>query len=43
LSRIESERLNKRRRGRNWVMLLSLLALALLFYAIAVVKMSVHQ
>jgi len=43
LSRIESDRLARRRKGRNWAMLLSLVALSVLFYAIAVVKMSVHQ
>ncbi|MBC7637402.1 MAG: hypothetical protein H7251_17580 [Acetobacteraceae bacterium] len=43
LSRAESDQLKRRRRGRNWAMLLSLVALAVLFYAIAVVKMSVNQ
>ena len=43
LSRAESDRISRRRKGRNWAMLLSLVALSVLFYAIAVVKMSVHQ
>ena len=40
LSRAESDALAKRRRGRNIAMLIALLALALLFYAIAVVKLA---
>ena len=32
--------LAKRRRGRNWAMLVVLVALAALFYAIAIVKMA---
>jgi hypothetical protein len=40
LSRADSDRLNRRRRGRNWAMLIALVALAVLFYAIAFVKMS---
>ena len=39
LSREDSEALAKRRRGRNIAMLIALLALAALFYLIAVVKM----
>jgi hypothetical protein len=42
LTRTDSERLAKRRRGRNWAMLIVLVALCVLFYAITVVKMS-HQ
>jgi hypothetical protein len=42
LTREESERLARRRRGRNWAMLIALVALCVLFYAITVVKMS-HQ
>jgi hypothetical protein len=40
MSRAESDALAKRRRGRNVAMLLVLLAVALLFYAIAMVKMA---
>jgi hypothetical protein len=40
LTREESDELAKRRRGRNIALLLVLLALAALFYAIAMVKMS---
>lgn len=40
LSREESDALARRRRGRNIAMLLALLALAALFYAIAMVKMA---
>ncbi len=39
LTRAESDALAKRRRGRNLALLLALLALAALFYAIAMVKM----
>ncbi len=42
LTREDSERLARRRRGRNWAMLIALVALCVLFYAITVVKMS-HQ
>jgi hypothetical protein len=42
LTRTDSERLARRRRGRNWAMLIALLALCALFYAITLVKMS-HQ
>jgi hypothetical protein len=42
LTRDDSERLARRRRGRNWAMLIALVALCVLFYAITVVKMS-HQ
>jgi hypothetical protein len=42
LSRTESELLARRRRGRNWAMLVALLLLVALFYAITLVKMS-HQ
>jgi hypothetical protein len=42
LTRDDSERLARRRRGRNWAMLVALVALCVLFYAITVVKMS-HQ
>jgi hypothetical protein len=42
LSRDDSERVARRRRGRNWAMLIALLALCALFYAITVVKMA-HQ
>jgi hypothetical protein len=39
LTREESAELGRRRRGRNWAVFLSLLALSLLFYGMAVVKM----
>jgi hypothetical protein len=42
LTRTDSERLARRRRARNWAMLIALVALCLLFYAITVVKMA-HQ
>jgi hypothetical protein len=42
LTREASERLARRRRGRNWAMLVALVALCVLFYAITVVKMA-HQ
>jgi hypothetical protein len=42
MTRDESERLARRRRGRNWAMLVALVLLVTLFYAIALVKMS-HQ
>lgn len=42
LTRADSERLARRRRGRNWAMLIALLALCALFYAITLVKLS-HQ
>lgn len=40
LTREESDALAKRRRGRNIALLVALLALAALFYAIAMVKMA---
>lgn len=40
LSRRESEDIARRRRGRNWAMLIVLVGLALLFYAISIVKMA---
>jgi hypothetical protein len=40
LSRDESAMLQKRRRGRNIAMLVALLAIAALFYAIAMVKLA---
>ena len=43
LSRADSDLLNRRRRGRNWVMVIALAALVVLFYAIAIVKMSGHS
>jgi hypothetical protein len=42
LTRDDSDRLARRRRGRNWAMLIALLALCALFYAITLVKLS-HQ
>jgi hypothetical protein len=40
LSRAESDALARRRRGRNIAMLLVLVGVAVLFYAIAMVKMA---
>ena len=40
LSRSESDALAKRRRGRNWMLLVALVILAGLFYAIALVKLA---
>jgi len=40
LTRAESAALARRRRGRNIALLVALLALAALFYAIAMVKMA---
>jgi hypothetical protein len=42
ITREQSERLARRRRGRNWAMLVALVLLVTLFYAITLVKMS-HQ
>jgi hypothetical protein len=42
LTREESDALAKRRRGRNWAVLIALLALTALFYAITVARMGVH-
>ena len=39
LSRADSDALGKRRKARNWVMLVVLVGIAGLFYAIAVVKL----
>ena len=39
LTRAESIALGKRRRGRNIAMLVALVAVAVLFYAIAIVKL----
>ena len=38
----ESDLIARRRRGRNWAMLVVLLGLSALFYAIAFVKMGQH-
>lgn len=37
---LDDAALARRRRGRNWAMLVALLGISLLFYAIALVKMS---
>jgi fatty acid desaturase len=42
LSRLQSEQLERRRRGRSWAIFIVLAALAALFYAITMVKMA-HQ
>jgi hypothetical protein len=36
----EADELRRRRRGRNWAIMLVLFALAALFYAITIVKMT---
>jgi hypothetical protein len=36
----EADELRRRRRGRNWAIMLALFALAALFYAITIVKMT---
>jgi hypothetical protein len=38
LTRAESEAIGRRRRGRNWALLVVLIAIALLFYAISMVR-----
>lgn len=40
LSRTESEALNRRRRSRNWVLVLVLFGVAALFFAISIVKLT---
>lgn len=40
LSRAESQLVARRRRGRNWAMLVLLLALVALFFAISIAKFS---
>lgn len=42
LSRADSDQVARRRRSRNWAMLIALVALCVLFYAITLVKMA-HQ
>ncbi len=42
LSRAQSSEISRRRRGRNWAMLVVLVALAGLFYAISIVKLLHH-
>lgn len=42
LSRAESDAIAKRRRGRNLALLAVLLAVVVLFYLMAIVKMSHH-
>jgi hypothetical protein len=37
-TRAESDAIQRRRRGRNWALLLVLVAMALLFYAISMVR-----
>jgi len=41
-SRANSDQAARRRRSRNWAMLIALVALCVLFYAITLVKM-LHQ
>jgi hypothetical protein len=36
----QAEALKRQRRGRNWAMLIALLALSALFYAISIVKLA---
>ncbi len=40
LTRIESDEVARRRRGRNWAMFVALLLLCAIFYAMAWVKMT---
>ncbi len=40
LTRLESQALGRRRRGRNIAVLVALVAVAVLFYAIAIVKLT---
>ena len=40
LPRDESAALGRRRKGRNWELLIALVALVALFYAITIVKMT---
>jgi hypothetical protein len=40
LSRADSDRLARKRRGRNIAMLVALVVIAVLFYAIAIVKLT---
>lgn len=40
LSRAESEALGRRRRSRNWVLVLVLFGVATLFFSIAIVKLT---
>jgi hypothetical protein len=42
LSRSQSVEIGRRRRGRNWAMLIILVSLAALFYAISIVKLFHH-
>ena len=42
LTRAQSDELRRRRRGRNWAILLALLALAVLFFAMTIVRMGHH-
>ncbi|MBV9756754.1 MAG: hypothetical protein JO047_06845 [Alphaproteobacteria bacterium] len=42
LTRAQSDELRRRRRGRNWAVLLSLLALSLLFFGMTIVRMGHH-
>jgi hypothetical protein len=37
---LEAAEIRRRRRGRNWAMIIILVALAALFYAITIVKMT---
>lgn len=43
LSRADSDALARRRRGRNWALLLALLAIVGLFYAISIVKLAAQH
>lgn len=43
LSRAESQLVARRRRGRNWAVLIVLLALIALFFAITIAKLSGQQ
>jgi uncharacterized integral membrane protein len=39
LTRAQTDAVNRSRRGRNWAMLVTLVLIALLFYALAFVKL----
>jgi hypothetical protein len=42
LTRAQSDALRRRRRPRNWAILVSLLSLSLLFFGMTIVKMGHH-
>jgi hypothetical protein len=42
LTRAQTDAVNRNRRGRNWAFLVTLALIALLFYALAFVKLGHH-